>query len=291
MTKEMAKEMVKEKAQEPEPKIFILVDTSYWIFYRYYAISQWWGHSNPETPLTNPYENEDFVEKFLKTFCESLAGFKKKQKIHKKPSTIIAARDCPRASIWRNALYSDYKATRIKGDEFNGGPFFKHIYQDNNKLLYEAGVNSVVQFPNLEGDDIIALTKNYIRAKYEDARIYIIANDHDYLQLLDENTEIVNFQNKYLKEASKVFNEPEKNLFYKIVLGDKSDNINPIFKKCGPKTCEKYYENNELFLEALKKENAYEKYELNKKLVDFRELPDELVSKFLGENADMLAKL
>ena len=287
----MAKEMVKEKAQEPEPKIFILVDTSYWIFYRYYAISQWWGHSNPETPLTNPYENEDFVEKFLKTFCESLAGFKKKQKIHKKPSTIIAARDCPRASIWRNALYSDYKATRIKGDEFNGGPFFKHIYQDNNKLLYEAGVNSVVQFPNLEGDDIIALTKNYIRAKYEDARIYIIANDHDYLQLLDENTEIVNFQNKYLKEASKVFNEPEKNLFYKIVLGDKSDNINPIFKKCGPKTCEKYYENNELFLEALKKENAYEKYELNKKLVDFRELPDELVSKFLGENADMLAKL
>ena len=283
--------MVKEKAQEPEPKIFILVDTSYWIFYRYYAISQWWGHSNPETPLTNPYENEEFVEKFLKTFCESLAGFKKKQKIHKKPSTIIAARDCPRASIWRNALYSDYKATRIKGDEFNGGSFFKHIYQDNNKLLYEAGVNSVVQFPNLEADDIIALTKNYIRAKYEDARIYIIANDHDYLQLLDENTEIVNFQNKYLKEASKVFNEPQKNLFYKIVLGDKSDNINPIFKKCGPKTCEKYYENNELFLEALKKENAYEKYELNKKLVDFRELPDELVSKFLGENADMLAKL
>jgi 5'-3' exonuclease len=143
----------------------------------------------------------------------------------------------------------------------------------------------------LEADDIIALTKNYIRNKYVDAQIYIIANDHDYLQLLDEHTEIVNFQNKYLKEASKVFSEPQKNLFYKIVLGDKSDNINPIFKKCGHKTCEKYYENNELFLEALKKENAYEKYELNKKLVDFRELPDELVTKFLAENAEMLCKL
>jgi hypothetical protein len=46
-----------------------------------------------------------------------------------------------------------------------------------------------------------------------------------------------------------------------------------------------------LFLEALKKENAYEKYELNKKLVDFRELPDELVDKFLADNADMLCKL
>lgn len=290
--KAKAKEQEQTQEQAQEPKIFILVDTSYWIFYRYFAIIQWWGHTNPETPLTDPYENEEFVAKFLKTFSEALAGFKKKQKIHKKPSTIIAARDCPRASIWRNTLYSDYKGTRDKGDiNFLGGPFFKHIYQDSNKLLYEAGANAVVQFPNLEADDIIALTKNYIRAKYNDARIYIIANDHDYLQLLDENTEIVNFQNKYLKEASKVFSEPEKNLFYKIVLGDKSDNINPIFKKCGPKTCEKYYENNELFLEALKKENAYEKYELNKKLVDFRELPCELVSEFLRENAEMLSKL
>ncbi len=274
-----------------QQNIFILVDTSYWIFYRYFAIIQWWGHSNPEKPLTNPYENEEFLEKFIKTFSSGLEGFKKKQKIHKKPTTIIAARDCPRKSIWRNTLYPDYKGTREKGDEFGGAPFFKYIYQDANKLLYEAGVNSVLQFPNLEADDIIALTKNYIRQKYDDAQIYIIANDHDYLQLLDEHTEIVNFQNKFLKEASKVFSDPQKNLFYKIVLGDKADNIMPIFKKCGPKTCEKYYENNDLFLEALKKENAYEKYELNKKLVDFRELPDELVAKFLAENADMLSKL
>ena len=48
------------------------------------------------------------------------------------------------------------------------------------------------------------------------------------------------------------FNKKFIHLFYKIVLGDKSDNILPIFKKCGPKTCEKYYENQELFLEALK---------------------------------------
>lgn len=293
MAKAKAKTQAEAQAQEQaqDPKIFILVDTSYWIFYRYFAISQWWNHAKQDSPLTNSYENEEFVEKFMKTFSESLAGFKKKQKIHKKNATIIAARDCPRKDIWRNTLYPDYKGTRDKGDEFGGGPFFKHIYQDGNKLLYEAGVNSVLQFPNLEADDIIALTKNYIRNKYADAKIYIIANDHDYLQLLDEHTEIVNFQNKYLKEGSKVFNIPQKNLFYKIVLGDKSDNINPIFKKCGPKTCEKYYENNELFLEALKKENAYEKYELNKKLVDFRELPDELVEKFLGENADLLAKL
>ena len=262
-----------------QPKIFILVDTSYWIFYRYYAILQWWNHAKTEQPLPeNHIENEEFLEKFTKTFLESITLFKKKLKLHKERikgqsktipcPTIIAVRDCPRKDIWRNKLYEHYKGTRAQDNGFNGGPFFKFSYQDNNKLLYEAGVNHILQFPNLEADDIIAIVKQELRAKYPDSKIYIIANDHDYLQLLDEQTEIINFQYKFLKEAKKVFEEPEKNLFYKIVLGDKSDNINPVFKKCGPKTCEKYYANKEAFNEALLKEaGAREKYELNRKLV------------------------
>ena len=35
---------------------------------------------------------------------------------------------------------------------------------------------------------------------------------------------------------------PDKDLFVKIVIGDKSDNINGIFKRCGTKTACKYYE-------------------------------------------------
>lgn len=280
-------------------QVFILVDTSYWIFYRYFAIIQWWKHANSEIDLNNnPYENEEFVEKFIKTFVESLETFKKKQKLHKQrskpatPCTIIAARDCPRKEIWRNKFYNAYKETRDKDDSFMGGPFFKEVYQENNKLLYEAGVNHVLQFPNLEGDDIIAICKKQIRQKYPDALIIILANDHDYCQLLDDYTQIINFQNKNLNESKKVFAEADKNLFYKIVLGDKSDNILPIFKKCGPKTCEKYYLNKELFLEALTKETgAQDKYELNKKLVDFDEIPENLVNEFLEEYKSILTNL
>ena len=280
-------------------QVFILVDTSYWIFYRYFAIMQWWKHAKPDDHLfENPYDNEEFVEKFIKTFVESLEGFKKKQKLHKQrskpatPCTIIAARDCPRKEIWRNSLYNSYKETRDKDDSFMGGPFFKEVYQENNKLLYEAGVNHVLRFPNLEGDDIIAICKKIIRQKYPEALIIILANDHDYCQLLDDYTEIINFQNKNLRESKKVFVEPDKNLFYKIVLGDKSDNILPIFKKCGPKTCEKYYENKELFLEALAKDSiAQEKYEVNKKLVDFNEIPETLVNKFLEEYKEIFNNL
>ena len=280
-------------------QVFILVDTSYWIFYRYFALLQWWKHAKPDNPLgENPYKNEEFVEKFIKTFTESLEGFKKKQKLHKQrgkpeiPCTIIACRDCPRKEIWRNSLYNSYKETREKDDSFSGGPFFKIIYQDNNELLFKAGVNHVLRFPNLEGDDIIAITKKHIQQKYPEARIIIIANDHDYLQLLDNYSEIINFQQKNLRESKKVFPESDKNLFYKIILGDKSDNILPIFKKCGPKTCEKYYNNNELFLEALVKESgSQEKYELNKKLVDFNEIPDTLVKEFLEEYKSVFINL
>jgi len=278
---------------------FILVDTSYWIFYRYYAILQWWNHAKVDEPLPeNHFEHEEFLEKFNKTFLESLELFKKKLKLHKQPKkgalpcTIIAARDCPRKDIWRNKLYENYKGTRSQDNAFNGAPFFKAIYQNNNQKLYEAGVNHVFQFPNLEADDIIAIIKQELRAKYPDSKIYIIANDHDYLQLLDGQTEIVNFQYKFLKEAKKVFDEPGKNLFYKIVLGDKSDNINPVFKKCGPKTCEKYYENNEVFNDALLKEvGAQEKYELNKKLVSFEEIPRDLIESFKAENHEVLQSL
>jgi 5'-3' exonuclease len=286
-----------------QPKTFILVDTSYWIFYRYYAILQWWNHAKTEQPLQeNHIENEEFLEKFIKTFLESLELFKKKLKLHKQKNkgqsktimspTIIAVRDCPRKDIWRNKLYQEYKGTRPQDNGFNGAPFFKYIYQNNNQKLYEAGVNHILQFPNLEADDIIAIVKQELRAIYIDAKIYIIANDHDYLQLMDDQTEIINFQYKFLKEAKKVFPEPAKNLFYKIVLGDKSDNINPVFKKCGPKTCEKYYENKEAFNDALLKEaGSQEKYELNRKLVSFTEIPNDLIESFRTENHEVLQSL
>jgi len=42
-----------------------------------------------------------------------------------------------------------------------------------------------------------------------------------------------------------------KTYFVKIVMGDKSDNINSIFKKCGIKTALKYYEDEKLFQDKL----------------------------------------
>ena len=47
------------------------------------------------------------------------------------------------------------------------------------------------------------------------------------------------------------------------------------------KTAIKCFENSAYFEERLKKENAYEKYELNKKIIDFEYIPQNLVDEFM----------
>jgi hypothetical protein len=56
-------------------------------------------------------------------------------------------------------------------------------------------------------------------------------------------------------------------------MGDTSDNIPSIFKKCGPKTTLKCYQNPHYFQEKLKNENAYDKFQKNKIMVDFECIP------------------
>ena len=77
-----------------------------------------------------------------------------------------------------------------------------------------------------------------------------------------------------------IFPHPKRDLFYKIVLGDKSDNILPVFTKCGKKTVEKCYDNEEFFLSKLKQEDKEEVFEINKKLICFDLIPSELVELF-----------
>ena len=138
---------------------------------------------------------------------------------------------------------------------------------------------------------LLLLLKMKLEKKYPEANIYIITNDHDYLQLMDENTKLFNLQFKNLVDNKKVFPEADKNLFYKIVLGDKSDNIPPILSGCGPKTTEKYYLDRDLFETALNKQNVYDKYILNKTLVSFSEIPEKLVNGFLEEYKNILTNL
>lgn len=269
---------------------FILVDGSYYIFYRYFALTSWWGLARPDEELGIPIENEEFVEKFKSTFISKLKEIPKKLKI-KGPVVKIVGRDCPRKNIWRMELFDSYKECRDKDDGFLGGPFFGLAYNcleeqiaGNDNLFEDAGVQAVFSYPTLEADDCIAITTKHILDNYPDAHVWIIASDMDYLQLAGDNVTIMNLKYKDISKSKNATGNSDSDKFCKIVCGDKSDDIPGVFKKCGPKTAMKYFNDRDLFEKKLDKEKgARDRYELNKTLVDFDNIPEHLIEGFKKE--------
>ena len=287
-------------------QIFIFVDGSYYCFYRYYSLLNWWKNAFPEESLNNPIENPVFVEKFKKTFVENLQQIPKKLNLCKprprgknKNSTMtneneessikmIIGKDCKRENIWRNEFYDKYKATRPNGgaeDGFMGGPFFKMAYEEN--LFQQAGAEQILYHPRLEADDCIAIYVKQLVEKYpvNECSIYIITSDNDYLQLIRENVHIYNLAFKNLKESKIFTGNPKKDLKIKTIMGDTSDNIPPVFPKCGIKTAIKCVEDEEFFKKKMNDNVAYyEQYLLNDTLVSFDKIPIELIDEFSKNN-------
>jgi 5'-3' exonuclease len=256
---------------------YILIDISYFIFYRYFALIGWWKLAKPDDELGNPFENKEFVEKFKKTFIDKIKEIPKKLKIQKTTNVVfLAAADCPRLDIWRHTLFDKYKENRVYDDQFLGGPFFELGF----KILKELKI-PVLKHHKLEGDDCIALSVRSLQSKESPPEIIIVANDMDYLQLAAPNIKLINLKYKLLTDSKKWSGDPKQDLFCKIVMGDKSDDIPSVFKKCGPKTALKYYNDKAAFEEQLKREDAYERYEQNKKIIDFNEIPEDLALEFM----------
>ena len=69
---------------------YILIDGSYYCFYRYFALLNWWKMAHDEEQLSIPFENELFVEKFKSTFIDKIKEIPKKLKI--KGAKIIVAK-------------------------------------------------------------------------------------------------------------------------------------------------------------------------------------------------------
>jgi len=242
---------------------FVFIDGSYYCFYRYFAIEQWFRLAKKDEKIGDPFQNALFVEKFRKTFVDKIGETIKKLKIE--DPIIMVGKDCPRKEIWRMKLFPEYKGNRGQDDSFMGGPFFKMAYDD--KLFEQAGAKLRLSYPNLEADDCIAITVKHILKKYDDAKIWIIASDMDYLQLSSDNVKIFNLKCKDITESKNCFKDGQKDLFCKIVAGDKSDCIPSVFKKCGIKTAEKYWNDKVSFQAKLENDSeAVAQYELNKKL-------------------------
>lgn len=261
----------------------IYIDASYFVFYRVFALCVWWRNAKKDQPLEDPSLNEEFVEKFCTTFVDKIKEIPKKLGLKKEPYKIFVARDCPQSTIWRKKVYPEYKQGRndAKNKEANIGDFFR-IARDE-KLFENAGVELIYEHEQLEADDCIYLALTKHKEVMENIKCFIIASDHDYLQIISDSVKLYDLKYKDVSKSKTAFEDPEKNLFYKIVLGDKSDNIKPVFqgKKVGPKTIEKYYDQKELFTHALQENIAFQEiYNFNNQLINMACIPESLQYSF-----------
>ena len=261
---------------------YLLIDVSYFNFWRFYATKQWYMRAHQDEQIEDGYdwsENVIFMEKFNKLYFSTFDKYKKKFK----PDKIILARDCSRKDIWRMKFFKEYKMNREEAyskNKFMGGKVFKWAYENILPKLLENPLYTQIKLDNLEADDIIYLSCKQIR-KNEDNKITIISSDHDLLQIIDKNFNIKLYTGNLKSYNNKCKGNKDICNFLKAILGDGSDNIPKVFKGVGEKTAIKLYNSNKLLLEKFKQNpSSFERYALNRLLVDFAYIPKHLEDNF-----------
>jgi 5'-3' exonuclease len=260
-------------AEKDKKGPYLFIDGSYFCFYGYFSIERWWKNAFPDQVevLKAPIDNPLFVEKFkakcrkmLETLPKNL-GIRFLDSSKAKPAIYIG-KDCKREDIWRREWFPEYKANRLNKNLQVGG-FFEILYNEIFTLTNPA-IQGILEYPRLEADDCIALCTKHLHKEHPETEIYIVTSDRDYLQLVvSPKIHLYDLSYRKLTEMKGSSGNAECDLFCKIVMGDKSDNIPSIFPKCGPKTALKYFQDRTLFEARMKKENAYEKYALNQKII------------------------
>jgi len=241
-------------------KPILLIDYSYYVYYRYNATKAWSKHSNTEL------NDETLKGYILKHMGNDLIKWEKKWKT----TNFIMCMDCPRNNIWRNEFINDYKGNRIKSIDYS----IFELLNKHSSLIY-------IEEDCLEADDIVAIIYKEIRKIKIDYPIVIITNDNDYIQLMDNYTEILNmqFKNIVLRGAG----NPTDELFLKAILGDKSDNIPKIFKISKEKLHIISKKNKEEKDKWLYENNIYEKFYKNMKLINFEYIPQIYIIRFVDK--------
>lgn len=257
----------------------MLIDVSYFIFHRFYAIMNWYSKYSSLNEVenidsSNITEDPVFMNKYETTFHKNIASLAKKFGVN--PKNIFLAKDCPRDAIWRNEHMEAYKGMR---DD-------KKLTFDRNifKKTYEEIVSqyNTLYHPHLEADDVIAVTVNTLVKKYkQEEDIIIITNDNDFVQLaVHENVKVFNLHGKDL--VQKVNQDPASYLKCKIIMGDKSDNIPCIFPKIGPVTAKKLCNNSDSLDQVLLNPEAKKQWILNGILIDFKNIPSNYSKEFIA---------
>ena len=240
----------------------LIVDLSYFIHLRIHSTIKWFleefgDEKYIDRENLNDYNfiaEPEFVSAYDKFFINSLRKFVNSHQVNL--DDIILAKDCKRTELWRRMIYSNYKSSRDrvkKPHEPNMKPIFKYTLNELIPKLQERYSFNLVDVPQAEGDDIIAvLTKHFLETTDED--VIILANDMDICQLINNRVHIYDMYNNSLNEKCiKKYGSAKRMLSAKILQGDRSDDIPNICPRMGEKTALKCLDDTELLREKFNK--------------------------------------
>ena len=251
---------------------FVLLDLSYLIFHRYFAVKAW-------EKLTQPEGVTDYEAKILKGFETFLAKLKKHLKLADF-SNVFFMKDTSRSLIWRTTLFPAYKQNRdqVASNQKFDPEVFTAIYQNAIPVLEEKYKIREFGMTTAEADDCIAVAVDVIEAKFPDAQITIMTNDNDFVQLIPGRKERLNIYNASFVDIVSRFDDTMMSVYteWKVIKGDKSDNIPSIGPKIGDKTALKLALSSEALAKKLAIPAVKEQYMLNKQLIDFAMIPAKL---------------
>ena len=227
-----------------------IVDFSYFVYCRFFAVRTWYYKAFPEKEIPDEYDwTKDvvFMEKFTNLFTKKLFAFCKKKGIPRE--NIIYALDCRHNNNWRVVKDKDYKGTRLEShtrNKFHNFNIFDFVKRTALVELQGKYSNLVFYQKHLEADDLVGILCNYLTSNRNvlnfHGEVNIIANDKDYIQLCQNKVHLFDLNGKPV--SSLILGSHLSCVDYliiKIMIGDPSDNIpccyisKEFIKNCGIK--------------------------------------------------------
>ena len=194
---------------------------------------------------------------------------------------VIIASDGQESARRKRKIYPQYKEGRKVKINLNRTYNFKDENQELDLMKYE--MQKLIQYLELmpiqfivcdytEADDVISYIAQEVFTN-DNEHIYIMSSDKDYYQLINKRISVWSPTKKILYTETSLINEygisPENFLFYRVLDGDKSDNIKGV-KGVGLKSLIKFIpiltERREIsrkeFLDYVKEKNEEKKSKL-----------------------------
>lgn len=252
--------------------MYLLFDLGYLLFYRYHATMRW---------IEFQKDGDTSPERILQCFTHHLISQLEKYRKKYKGYRFLFCKDEKHTSVWRKEVYADYKSTRA---------------QANTTLIQAQGIvidvvsryGDVLSAEGLEADDIAYLTVKLLRLHHPTAEIRVITSDRDYLQMVfDDHIHLMDAPGKPIVGTGSC----TKDLWTKILMGDKSDNIPPVCKGCGKKVAEQLASDVDAMEAFIEKKNCRTEVERNRRLICMSEIPPHLVEAFYNAYTQVILRV